>query len=118
MKNKLIDFAPDLIQWIRDGKVEVESYLYNDGVYILYLKSESDAIAQYLDGLLELGIDVCIDDLSMECFYEELDYDYNGAYFEGGIVAERQVSLTGNDVPVSYVNQRIKDDDVELIYLR
>jgi len=118
MKNKLKDFAPDLIKWIRDGKVEVEGYLYKDGVYHLDLYTDSISIDQYLEALCDLGITVTLNEFFVDCIYEELEYDYNGAYFEGGIVAEHEVALVGNDVPLSYINQRIKDKDVELTYLK
>ena len=118
MKNKLKDVAPDLIGWIREGKVEVEGYTYRDGVYHLDLYTDSISIDQYLEALYDLGMTVTLNEFFVDCTYEELEYDYNGAYFEGGIVADHEIALVGDDVPLSYINQRIKDKDVELTYLK
>lgn len=99
---------PHLAQRITNGEAIIDDTQYIDGVFVCNIFAYNVDIDPYLDELNDIG-EVIIDQYDLIFEYEEVEYDYNGCYFEGGISSVKTMTVRWKDVTPDMVNQRVKE---------
>lgn len=95
-----------LAGYIKDGKVEVDDVNYSDGRYTLKFYSDYMDVDKFLEEI-NTNHKVYVNQEDVTFTYEEITYDINGAFHEGGIEKIDELHIPPQDVTAGMLNKEI-----------